>query len=149
MQPTSDKRALAVLIFGACMIGFGPVMVRLAREAHVDPAGSGFWRVTLALPILAVMSLGGRSSAGEGVRRLRPTWLAALAGFLFAGDLVCWHYGIRFTSIAKATVLSNMTPVMVTAAAWLLLRETPRPIFIAGMLLGLGGSTLMALAKGG
>ena len=145
MQPTSDRRAIAVLIFGACMIGFGPVLVRLAREAHVDPAGSAFWRVALALPILTAITLPGRR-AGAG---MRPTWIAALAGFLFAGDLVCWHYGIRYTAIAKATVLSNMTPIIVTTAAWFMLREAPRPVFLVGMMLGVGGSALMARAKGG
>ncbi|MDR3512994.1 MAG: DMT family transporter [Caulobacteraceae bacterium] len=148
MQPTSDRRALAVLIFGACMIGFGPVLVRIARAEHVDPAGSAFWRVTLALPILVAMMLRGRAANGAGAR-IGPSWITAIAGFLFAGDLVCWHYGIRFTSIANATVLSNMTPVIVTTAAWLMFRQTPRPVFLVGMALAIGGSTLMALAKGG
>jgi drug/metabolite transporter (DMT)-like permease len=148
MQPTSDKRALAVLIFGACMIGFGPVLVRVARAEHIDPAGSAFWRVTLALPILAAMALRARAPAGSGAGR-GVSWIAALAGFLFAGDLVFWHYGIRFTSVANATVLSNMTPIIVTTAAWLMFRQAPRPVFLIGMALGVGGSALMALAKGG
>jgi drug/metabolite transporter (DMT)-like permease len=148
MQPTSDKRAITVLVFGACMIGFGPVLVRLARIEHVGPAGSAFWRVTLALPILAVILLRGRAAGAPGVS-LRPTRIAALAGILFAGDLICWHYGISFTSIAKATVLSNMTPILVTGASWVMLRHAPRPVFVAGMALGIGGSTLMALANGG
>ena len=148
MHPSSDRRALAVLIFGACMIGLGPVLVRLARAEHVGPAGSAFWRVALALPILAAMILRGRKAGAPGPS-LKPTWIAAFAGFLFAGDLVCWHYGIRFTAIAKATVLSNMTPILVTAATWIMLRTAPRPVFLAGMALGVGGSVLMALAKGG
>jgi drug/metabolite transporter (DMT)-like permease len=148
MQPTSDRRALWVLIFGAGMIGFGPVLVRLARADHVGPAGSAFWRVTLALPILAAMALGGRAR-GKPETRLAPSWIAVLAGVLFAGDLVFWHYGIRFTSIANATVLANLTPILVTAAAWVLFRQTPRPVFIVGMVLGIGGSATMALAKGG
>jgi drug/metabolite transporter (DMT)-like permease len=148
MQPTSDRRALAVLFFGACMIGFGPVLVRVARAEHVGPAGSAFWRVALALPILAAMTWRERSAGGTAAN-LKPTWIAAIAGFLFAGDLVCWHYGIRFTSIAKATVLANMTPILVTAATWVMLRQAPRPVFLAGMALGVGGSTVMALAKGG
>src|SRR5258708_4211287 len=41
MQPTSDRRALAVLIFGACTIGFGPVLVRLAGGPPVRPARAG------------------------------------------------------------------------------------------------------------
>src|ERR1700679_1150283 len=99
MQTTSDRRAIAVLLFGASMIGFGPVLVRLARIEHVGPAGSAFWRVTLALPILAVMVLRGRGVAGGASTSLAPTRIAVLAGVLFAADLICWHYGIRFTSI--------------------------------------------------
>ena len=144
----SDRRALAVLIFGACMIGFGPVLVRVARAEHVGPAGSAFWRVALAVPILAAMAWRGRAADGAAAS-FKPTWIAAIAGFLFAGDLVCWHYGIRFTAIAKATVLSNMTPIIVTVATWIMLRQAPRPVFLTGMLLGIGGSTVMALAKGG
>lgn len=146
MQPASDKRAIAVLIFGACMIGFGPVLVRLAEANGVDPGAAGFWRVTLALPILAVITLAARPAAGTS---RAPSWIAVATGALFAGDLLFWHYGIRFTSVANATVLSNMTPLLVTAAAWLMYRQTPRPILLAGMALGIGGSVLMALAKGG
>jgi len=145
---SSDRRALAVLIFGACMIGFGPVLMRVARMEHVGPAGSAFWRVALALPILTVMAWR-EQDPGKAGTNLKPTWIAAIAGFLFAGDLVCWHYGVRFTAIAKATVLSNMTPIIVTVATWIMLRQAPRPVFLAGMLLGIGGSTVMALAKGG
>ncbi len=145
MQPSSDRRALAVLLFGACMIGFGPVLVRLAREGGVGPAAAAFWRVSLALPILTAMALRGGGESG----RLRPAWIAALAGFLFAGDLVFWHYGIRFAAIATATVLSNMTPIIVTAVAWVVLREQPKPIFLVGMALAIAGSAVMGLAKGG
>jgi drug/metabolite transporter (DMT)-like permease len=146
MQPSSDRRALAVLIFGACMIGFGPVLVRLAVEAGVGPAAAAFWRVSLALPILTGMVLRGRGPASPS---LKPAPIAALAGALFAGDLVFWHYGIHFTAIATATVLSNMTPIIVTAVSWVMLREAPKPIFILGMLLAIGGASLMGLSKGG
>lgn len=145
MQPASDKRAIAVLIFGACMIGFGPVLVRLAEANGVGPAAAGFWRVTLALPILLAMTAAAREPAGGRA----PSRIAAFIGVLFAGDLLFWHYGIRFTSVANATVLSNMTPLLVTAAAWLMYRQTPRPVFLVGMALGIGGSAMMALAKGG
>ncbi len=146
MRHPSENRALALLIFGACMIGFGPVLVRWAGAARVGPAAAAFWRVSLALPVLALMARRG-GAAGGGARG--PSRIAALAGALFAGDLVFWHYGIRLTSIANATVLSNMTPILVTAAAWLMFRQTPRPVFVVGMALGVGGSVLMALARGG
>ena len=72
-----------------------------------------------------------------------------LAGLAFAGDLACWHYGIHYTSVTNATVLSNGTPILVTAAAWLFLKERPRRVFVIGMSLAIAGAVVMALAKGG
>jgi drug/metabolite transporter (DMT)-like permease len=146
MQQAADKRAILVLLFGASMIGFGPVLVRLSHEANVGMAAAAFWRVTLALPILTAMILRPAARAGAS---LRPTRIAVFAGFLFAGDLVCWHYGIRYAAIATATVLSNMTPILVTIAAWVMMRQAPRPVFVVGMTLAVAGSAVMALTKGG
>jgi drug/metabolite transporter (DMT)-like permease len=71
-----------------------------------------------------------------------------LAGLAFALDLGCWHYGIRYTSVANATVLPNLTPVLVTLVGWWLFKERPQPIFIVGMAAAIGGAVLMAQASG-
>ena len=97
------------LIVGACAIGFVPNLVRLA---DTGPAAAGFWRMALSLPILLPMML--RDGRGLG---LRPSTASLLAGLFFAGDLAFWHYGIRYTSVANATVLANLSPVVVTAVA--------------------------------
>ena len=119
------RLALAALVFGALVIGFTPILVRLA---DCGPAAAGFWRLTFATPLLALISLS-PASGGAG----RPTPMIALAGLAFALDLGCWHYGIRYTSVANATVLPNLTPVLVTLASWLFLKERPRPVFLVGM----------------
>ena len=93
-----------MLVAGASIIGLAPILVRVA---HAGPAAVGFWRLLLSLPILAVMTR--RSGGGIG----RPTGLALLAGLAFALDLGFWHYGIVNTSVGKATVLTNLTPVVV------------------------------------
>jgi drug/metabolite transporter (DMT)-like permease len=69
-----------------------------------------------------------------------------LAGIAFALDLGCWHYGIRYTSVANATVLPNLTPVLVTLVSWVFLKERPRPVFLVGMAAAVGGALLMAEA---
>jgi drug/metabolite transporter (DMT)-like permease len=70
--------------------------------------------------------------------------MTMLAGLAFALDLGCWHYGIRYTSVANATVLPNLTPVLVTLASWLFLKERPRPLFLVGMVAAVSGAVLMA-----
>jgi drug/metabolite transporter (DMT)-like permease len=46
-------------------------------------------------------------------------------------------------------VLPNLTPVLVTLAGWMFLRETPSRFFIIGMAGAVGGAVLMALASPG
>ncbi|RYF91164.1 MAG: hypothetical protein EON95_15560, partial [Caulobacteraceae bacterium] len=50
--PDGVKRALPIiaLLAGACAIGFAPIFVRLTETG---PAAGGFWRLALALPMLA------------------------------------------------------------------------------------------------
>jgi len=126
------------LVAGALAIGAAPILVRLA---HAGPAAVGFWRLALALPLLAVLAA--RRGGGPG-GRASPAMLAA--GVFFALDLAFWHYGIRFTSIANATVLPNLTPVLVALAGWLFLRERPTPAFLVGLAVALAGAAAMSLA---
>jgi len=137
----SDGRARAVtmLVIGACVIGLAPILVRLSG---VGPAATGFWRLLFALPLLAVPAL--RQPGGlSGTSRF-----ALLAGAAFAFDLACWHYGIANTSVSKATVLGNITPIVVTGAAWLFFDQRPAPLFLVAVALSVAGGAIMALSKG-
>ncbi|HEX7761283.1 MAG TPA: DMT family transporter [Caulobacteraceae bacterium] len=145
-HPDSQRLALAALVFGALAIGAAPIFVRLSQTG---PAATGFWRLTFALPILVALSLR-REQGPLGERSLgRPGAANLAAGLMFALDLACWHYGIRFTSVANATVLPNLTPVLVTLGAWVLFRERPRGAFLIGLSVAMGGAVLMALANAG
>lgn len=138
MKAASRAPALIALVFGACAIGFAPILVRLTETG---PAAAGFWRLFLALPFLAVMAL----RDGEGVKT-PPSKMMLLAGLFFAADLATWHYGVKYTSVANATVLTNLSPVIVTVCAWFLFRERPGKIFIGGLTLAIAGAALMAFA---
>src|SRR6185436_17410891 len=137
----SDGRARAVtmLVAGACVIGLAPILVRLSGAG---PAATGFWRLLFALPLLALPSLG-RPRQLSGTTRF-----AVLAGAAFALDLACWHYGIANTSVAKATVLANFTPIIVTIAIWLIFHQRPAPLFVVAVALSVAGGAIMALTKG-
>ena len=134
----SGHRALPfiALIVGACAIGFAPIFVRMTETG---PAAAGFWRLFLALPVLALMAL--RDGKGAATP---PGRMMLLAGLFFALDLSFWHYGVKLTSVANATVLTNLSPVVVTTVAWFLFRERPARIFIAGLTVALIGAGIMA-----
>lgn len=133
-------QALAVLLMGACIIGLAAILVRLS---DAGPTATGLWRLVFAAPLLALMTAKNGGFGGA------PSRWALLAGLFFALDLGFWHYGIRFTSVANATVLTNLTPVVVTAFAWIFLRQRPRALFLAAVAAAVAGASMMALEKTG
>lgn len=143
--PPTDRRALLALVAGACIIGCGPVMIRLAAAG---PSAIGFWRLAFALPLLLVLAVMEKRRGGAGGLLTAPG-AAWFAGAMFAADLAFWHYGIRYTSVANATVLSNLTPVLVALAAWFAFGERPTARLAAGLCLAVGGAVTMALARRG
>jgi drug/metabolite transporter (DMT)-like permease len=138
MSAPSSSRLLplVVVLVSASILGLAPILVRLTETG---PAAAGFWRLLFALPLLFVLV--GRPG-GEGLGK--PTKWMILAGVFFALDLTFWHYGIVMTSVANATVLCNLTPVVVTLVGWLLFKERPARLFILALALAMGGAFAMA-----
>jgi drug/metabolite transporter (DMT)-like permease len=141
LRRDDSRLAVAALVFGALVIATSPILVRLAA---CGPAAAGFWRLGFAMPLLALMAVGSPRSSGEGGGIGTPSRAMLLAGLWFALDLGCWHYGIRYTSVANATVLPNLTPVIVTLVSWFAFRERPRAVFLVGMATAIAGAVLMA-----
>lgn len=142
-MPNSPSRAvpLLILLAAACVLGLAPILVRLTETG---PAAAGFWRFLFAMPLLLLVAA---RPGGEGIGR--PSKWMMLAGLFFALDLSFWHYGIVMTSVANATVLCNLTPVVVTLIGWFMFRERPRPLFILALALAMGGAFAMAAAASG
>ncbi len=128
---------LVILVLAAAVLGLAPILVRLTETG---PAAAGFWRLALALPVLWLIA----SRAGPEQGLGSPGKWALLAGLFFALDMSFWHYGLVMTSVANATVLCNLTPVVVTAFAWFVYRERPRPLFLVALALAVGGAIAMA-----
>jgi len=138
--------ALAGLLAGATGIAFAPIFV---KSSEAGPVATAFWRVVIALPVLASW-LGLRRHAADGRRdRRRPGagWLI-LPGLFFAGDLAVWHWSLKLTSAANATLFANAAPVLVVVVGRLWLKERLAPAFFAGLLLALVGAAAVMRASG-
>ena len=150
MPAPADRKPLLALLAGAGVIGAGTVLVRLAGTG---PAAAGWWRLAFALPWLALLTAQERSRGPQapdvGVGLGAPAGVLALCGLTFAADLISWHYSLHLTSIANATTLANLTPVIVTVLAWALLRERPAGRFLVGLALAVAGAATMAAARSG
>ena len=145
-----DARAqltgVAVLFGAACLLGFAPILV---KASELGPMAIAFWRLALALPLLAVwLVVDGRSVKRDRDGAAEPARIAwkpiALAGLFFAGDLAFWHTGIKITTAANATLLANLTPIIVAVAAFFLFGETITRRFLAAGALALAGALLLS-----
>ena len=139
-----NRRALLVLLAGSIAIGGSPIFVRLSE---VGPMVTAFWRVALALlPLLIWMRFSPEPQAVARPQTLLDRFYLALPGFFLAADLAAWHLSLHITSVANATLLSNMAPVFVTLASWLLFRTRVSGVFLAGLALAITGVVIL---KGG
>jgi drug/metabolite transporter (DMT)-like permease len=161
VRPESLVRlAFLSLLAGAIGIAFAPILV---RWSEVGPSATAMHRVLLALPFLWAWrtvdqrrqrsrSPGGElareAGASEAMRTGRMVgppfsgWLL-LPGVFFAVDLALWHWSIRLTSVANATLFANLAPIVVMIVARFLFLERIRSVFLLGLALALTGATLV------
>jgi len=137
------RLGLAALLTGATGIAFAPIWVRLSE---VGPSATAFHRLFFALPILWLwLAVENRREPPPNKPRTPAAFgLLAAAGFFFAGDLAVWHWSIKLTSVANATLLANFAPIFVTLGARVLFGERITWKFVAGMLLALAGGAMLA-----
>ena len=138
---------MMALALGALAIGFAPVFAAFALKPEYGgfgPASIGFYRVFFALPLMWLVLWAAPEKSHPAPRReKRPTGLLALAGFFFAVDLVSWHWSIKFTTVANATLLANFAPLWVTLWAGRLFGEKIQPRFFIALGLAFVGAFIL------
>lgn len=144
-----ERLALAALVAGAMAIGFSGL---LARISETGPSATGFWRMVPVLPIFWFWVWWQNHAAKQAKRPAPPlSWhdrkILTLAGLFFAIDIAFWHWSVQFTTIANATLLSNLNPVVVALASVLLFRERLGRRFFLGLALAIIGAAVLAGAS--
>lgn len=137
---TANRPALAALLLGAVGIAFAPILVRLSP---LGPSATAFYRLLLALPVLALWLAWEVHAHKRLPFQQGDVKGLVLAGFCFAADLAVWHWSVLLTTIANATLFPNFAPIYVTLAGWILFKQGVRPLFIAGMVLALSGAVVL------
>jgi drug/metabolite transporter (DMT)-like permease len=130
--------AFPALLLGNVALSFGPWMVRLA---DVGPVAAGFWRVTIALPFLWLVS----NAARQRPHWPRRTLIAAIliASIFYVVDLAAWNAGIRLTKLGNATLFGNTGSFVFAAYGLWLAHRLPSAKQGAALILALGGAALL------
>ncbi|MEC3912660.1 DMT family transporter [Sphingobium sp. CR2-8] len=131
------RMAFPALLLANLILPLGPVLVRLS---DVGPVAAAFWRLMLAVPFLLLL-------AWPGLKRRPPTrregTALILSGLVFAADLAAWHLGILYTKVANATIFGNMSALFLPAWGMLVLRQKPKGMQAAALLLAGAGALVM------
>ncbi len=134
---------LAIAIFG---VSSGAVLVRLAEA----PASAiAVWRPGLSLLVcVPLLLVSGQWRTLSRLNRRDFLWLLASGSFL-ALHFVLWFRSLELTSVASSTVLVTTHPLFVGLLSGLLLREPPARAEWIGILVAVGGATLIGLGDFG
>jgi drug/metabolite transporter (DMT)-like permease len=139
MRGTIPGSAALAAIAGASLLGLSPIGVRLSE---LGPQATNLWRFLFALPLLAIWAWsGGRTPSGP-----QAGWLV-IAGLLFGLELSLWAQALSHTTVANATLFSNMTPIFAAAFAWFVFKERARAGVYWGGALALMGAAILAVAR--
>lgn len=132
--------AFGALLAGGVAIGFAGIFMRLS---DVNPIASAFWRMLLAAPVLWAWALAtARADRAAGLRTGLTT-VAALSGLFFGIELGIWHLSLHYTTVANATLLSNLAPLFIALWLWLAHGERFSRGFLGGMALALTGAVVL------
>lgn len=122
------------------MIGFAGIFMRLS---DVNPIASAFWRMALAAPLLWAWAFAVRRQDEAANKRTGFALVLLLTGVVFAGDMALWHLGLHYTTVANATLMSNIAPLFIALWMWIVHRVRHTRIFLLAMTLALTGAALL------
>lgn len=131
-------RHLLALLTANAALALGAWFVRLS---DTGPVAAGFWRLTLALPVLILLAT--REPAAQ--RRMSPRTVAVVvgAGVFFALDLAAWHFGIVRTKLGNASLFGNSGSLIVMVWGLFVAHRAPRVLEIAAIAAALCGAGLL------
>ncbi len=130
---------LAMLLTGNAALALGPWFVRLADSG---PIAAGFWRITLALPVLFMFARWQEGASPEPVPR-KLAWAIALGGAFFALDLASWHIGIGYTRLGNAALFGNSGSLILMVWGFIAWQRWPRAREWLGVVAALVGAFIL------
>lgn len=137
-------KVVVFLFFGLISFGFAPILVRFATD--VEPLVLAALRTLFAIFMLLPFWL----TRGASVKQLKKNdvhllWLIG-AGFCLGVHFTLWIASLHYTSVASASVLVTIHPVILIIAESILFKRSFRPLVWIGVLVAFTGSAFLGIA---
>lgn len=137
-------KVVLLLTAGLLTFGFAPILVRFATD--VEPITLAALRTGFAVLFLLPFWLPRRESLRELDRKgVRLIWLIT-AGICLGLHFSFWIASLHYTSVASASVLVTMHPVMLIVAERLIFKRNFNWLVWIGVIISFTGSVLLGVA---
>lgn len=138
MQRPHPEAALALAVLGMS------VAAPLVRLSDAHPVAIAFWRLAFSLAfVLIALLLSGTWRELKAITR-PELGIGAAAGVMLAVHFWSWNASVDLTTIAASTTLVSLQPAIVAVLSAILLRERPRAVQIAGIMIALAGAFVIS-----
>ena len=140
--PAAVARRPTLGMVGAtsAVVVWGVSSVLIKQVEELSGLGIACYRIWLGAVVIT-----GVFTAGGGRITTRLLRLSFLGGLAFSADLVLYFVAVQETSIANATVIGALQPLLVLAVASRLFGEKPRLVEIGWGAVAVAGTALVVL----
>lgn len=135
---------MGVLAATSAVLVWGASSVLIKQVEDLNGLGIACYRIWLGAALVTIAFV---ASGGRITRRLLR--LSLLGGITFGADIVLFFCAVQETSVANATVIGALQPVLVLLVAGRLFGEEPRASEIAWGAVAIGGAALVVLGGDG
>ena len=136
--------SLGILSTAVIALAFSPIFTKFA-ETELNPTSIIFNRLWIATAIVAgwrsLYSPQIESASFETRPDSQQLILLVAASLCATASALLWAISFNHTSVASSTVLRSLTPLFISLAAWLVLKQNFERQFIIGMTLSIVGAT--------
>lgn len=137
-------KVIILLAAGLLTFGFAPILVRFATD--VEAVTLAAMRTLFAVIILVPFWFPKRVSLQQLKKNGATPFLLIAAGVSLGLHFTFWIASLHYTSVASASVLVTIHPVMLIVAESLIFKKNFRPIVWFGVFVAFGGSVLLGFA---
>ena len=144
-----SRRAAVQLALAVLFLSFTPI---LFRWSELGPTATAFYRAFLTIPVFVGWVAIERRRA-DRLEFARPSfrradgWVMVFAGAVFAANISAYAWAVHLTSVANASLLSNLAPIFVSLGSFLLFGEQVSRAFIAAMTAAMLGVVILTSDK--
>lgn len=137
-------KVVLFLLVGLTSFGAAPILVRFGTD--VDPLVLAALRTLMAVAILLPFWFTRRKKLSELKAQGASPFLMITAGACLGLHFTFWIASLHYTSVASASILVTIHPVMLIVAESLIFNRHFRPLVWIGVFVAFGGSLLLGFA---